>query len=281
MSRYKDKQIVLTTKHNKIQAIAPAFSSILSANVFEYYTDTDLLGTFSGEVERHGTPKDCVRRKCKLGMNETNAKYGLASEGSFGPHPYIGIISADVEVMIFIDEELDLELCLNKIDTNTNFNAKKIANIDDLSQFVVDAKFPSHGLILRPNIWEDKTIIFKGITSQNELENAFNESKKLSQDGCAWIETDMRANFNPSRMLVIKALANEMATRLNFLCPKCSVPGFGIVKHELGLECNYCGMPTDMIKFYIYGCLKCDYTENRERTDIKFADMAQCNYCNP
>ncbi len=121
MSFYKDKTILLTTKHNKIHGIYNPFLSILGANVIECNIDTDLLGTFSGEVERVGTPKECVRKKCKLGMEALNAKYGIASEGSFGPHPYIGLIYSDIETMIFIDSERDIELFLIKISTNTNY----------------------------------------------------------------------------------------------------------------------------------------------------------------
>lgn len=281
MSIYKDKNIVLSTKHNKIEAISDPFLSILSAKVFEYNCDTDLLGTFSGEVERIGTPRDCVTRKCKLGMKALNINQGIASEGSFGPHPYIGLIPADIETIIFIDSELDIELFLTKISTDTNFGSKKCNNFDEVIEFVKNVKFPTHGVIVRPNSYKDKNLIFKGITKKDELEIAFYESKKFSEDSFVLVETDMRANFNPSRMNVIRQLANDLAQRLTNKCPKCLLPGFGIIKAEPGLECGYCRMPTYMVKHYINGCLKCSYNEIQPRKDFTYADPENCEYCNP
>ena len=46
----------MATKHDKGQLIAPCFDEILAMRVEEVLVDTDLLGTFSGEIERVGTP---------------------------------------------------------------------------------------------------------------------------------------------------------------------------------------------------------------------------------
>jgi hypothetical protein len=280
-NKYSGKEIILTTKHNKIKAIAPHFSSILQADVTEYNADTDTLGTFSGEVERSGTQKECAIQKCLIGMNAMNKKFAIANEGSFGPHPYIGFISADIETMIFIDRELDFEIFLTEIDTNTNFHARRFDNFSDLDKFMKATLFPSHALIVRPNIWQDKSIIFKGIVNYSKLKEYFEYVKSKSEDSAVWVETDMRANFNPSRMAVIAKLAKKMAERLLSCCPKCNTPGFGVTKTENNLECNYCGMETDLIKYFVHTCVKCDYLQRHKRTDIEYADMSSCKYCNP
>lgn len=51
--------------------------------------DTDQLGAFTGEVERKSTPLTCIRQKCELAMKESKVTIGVASEGSFGPPPFI------------------------------------------------------------------------------------------------------------------------------------------------------------------------------------------------
>ena len=67
-SPYAQSFIVLTTKHLKSRAIAPAFLSLLSAEIMEYAIDTDKLGTFSGEIERKGSALECAKLKCELGI---------------------------------------------------------------------------------------------------------------------------------------------------------------------------------------------------------------------
>jgi hypothetical protein len=98
-SPYLGQRIVLTTKHEKSLAIAPPFQEILGANVSECPFDTDLLGTFSGEVERVGSALDCVRNKCERGLDLLGGDLGIASEGSFGPHPYVPFIPGGQEIL--------------------------------------------------------------------------------------------------------------------------------------------------------------------------------------
>jgi hypothetical protein len=45
--------------------------------------DTDLLGTFTGEIERKLDPIATARQKCLLAMKLSNCDLGVASEGSF------------------------------------------------------------------------------------------------------------------------------------------------------------------------------------------------------
>jgi hypothetical protein len=66
-SPYSGCCAIITTKHAKSVAIAPSFWERLGMSVLEYPLDTDMVGTFSGEVER----------KCKrLNACGANAKWG-------------------------------------------------------------------------------------------------------------------------------------------------------------------------------------------------------------
>lgn len=281
-SIYAGESIVLTTKHSKAIAIAPAFKSCLSATVAECVLDTDKLGTFSGEVVRQGSALDCVKAKCELGLNQKNASYGLASEGSFGPHPYIPLLPCDQEILYFLDRKLNFHLHLSVLTEKTNYAMQELDSYEQLQMFCQKALFPSHALIMRPNSKENKTHIVKGINTTDVLETTFNELLKYSLNGKVWVETDMRAHMNPTRMKVIQTLAEDLADRLARVCTKCKTPGWGKVQLEPGLECSWCGLATELIKAEIYGCTKCDHKERLPAShNLHKADPANCMFCNP
>lgn len=283
-SAYAGSTIIITTKHAKSIAIAPPFLKKLNAHIIEYVADTDMLGTFSGEKKRVGTALECARKKCELSFEKPNSKveFALASEGSFGPHPLFPFVACNQEFFYFIDLKRDFHLHLSHLSEKTNYNMQALNSLEELEKFTKQAKFPSHGLILRPNTTKNKEIMFKGITSQEALENAFYECLKTTSDGKIWVETDMRAQFNPSRMSVIGELATRFAERLATNCPKCSTPGWGKIREKKGLACEWCDSETDLIKLEFFGCTKCNYEEINERPDhLKKADPSSCQYCNP
>ena len=281
-SSYAGSSIILTTKHSKSRALAPSFLNFLSAEIIEFEIDTDKFGTFSGEIERKENALECAKIKCELGIKMTDSNYGLASEGSFGPHPYIPFLASDHEILYFIDRKRDFHLYLSRLSEKTNYNMQSVVSMEELQKFSEKALFPSHALIVRPDNKENKNKIFKGINTPKMLEDAFEASMKHSKNGSVWVETDMRANMNPSRMIVIQELAEEIAKRLSALCTKCNTPGWGKVSVEKGLECSWCGLKTELIKAEIYGCTKCDYKEKMPPShSLHKADPGNCLNCNP
>lgn len=279
---YQGCEILLTTKHRKNEVITPVFKDILSAEIKLCDLDTDDLGTFSGEKARIGTAEECVLKKCEWGINQFNGNYGLANEGSFGPHPFLPFVPCDYEVLCFIDRVRQFHIIEKKLSEKTNYNMAKISNINELYEFAEKINFPSHALIMRPNICQDKFFIFKGIQSKSDLEESFYLSIKKSEDRMVWVESDMRAHMNPTRMQIIGELSETLAKRLATLCPSCRSPGFAKVKTEYGLECEFCGEITQQKKHEIHGCVKCDYTEIfRETPDVVYADPQYCLSCNP
>jgi hypothetical protein len=282
LSAYTHCDFVLVTRHDKGQAVAPPFLQTLNAVVTELRLDTDTLGTFSGEVEREGSALDCARRKSLWGIRESGAEFCLASEGSFGPHPYMPFLPCDREILYCVDRRHDFELHESRMTHETNYRMKSVSCLAELQEFARQARFPSHALIVRPNEWRDKSVLFKGITSMDSLQDAFNESRRVSADGLAWVETDMRAHLNPGRMAVIAELATRMAQRLALACPACSTPGFGRLRVEKGLRCAACGTATELVQLEIFGCAKCAHQEARPRSDGQTAaEPANCPYCNP
>lgn len=283
-SLYAGSCIMLTTKHSKSIAVAPPFLEKLGASVMEYAIDTDKLGAFSGEVKRKGSALECARKKCEWSLNNLGSKieFALASEGSFGPHPFIHFLPCDHEILYFIDRRHKFHLYVSCLSEKTNYRMQALKSFEELQKFANDTLFLSHALILRPNNREIKDPIFKGINSFAALEHAFKECMKYSSDKQVWVETDMRAHFNPSRMKVIQELAITLAEQLQAHCPKCDHPGWGKVRQEKGLRCSLCGSKTELIKSEIFGCVKCDYEEKKDRLDgMTEADPSNCQYCNP
>jgi hypothetical protein len=281
---YGNSQIILPTKHCKSTAIAPPFSERLTASIIEYELDTDTLGTFSGEIERQGNAIQCARRKCEWACEllGTEAEYCLASEGSFGPHPVLPFTPCDHELLYFIDRKQGFHLHLSCFSEKTNYCTEVVDSLAALEKLAKTALFPSHALILRPNRNDKKAPAFKGIASWNWLEEAYKESHKHSGDGKVWVETDMRAHLNPSRMRVISELAANFADRLATHCPNCHTPGWGKIGVVKGLRCEYCERPTELVAYEILGCVSCDHRENHPRTDgLEVAPQMRCSRCNP
>lgn len=274
--------IILTTKHQKSKAIFPTFEKMLQAGVMEYVLDTDILGTFSGEVERKGSAIECAKKKCEWGLENTQAPYGLASEGSFGSHPSIPFLPSHTEILYFIDKKQNFHLHVAGVFLETNYQMADISSQEELLGFAEKALFPSHALILGPYPKEAKGPIFKGLETKSDLERAFLEALKVSPEKKVYVETDMRAHLNPTRMKNMEKLAQRLAGRLLSLCPRCATPGWGMVDTEVGLPCGWCGEATFQIKSDILGCAKCSHKEKipPSHGQVK-AEPGHCRYCNP
>jgi hypothetical protein len=277
---FQNRRLLIATKHQKEKVIAPKLEKELGVICFvdESY-DTDALGTFTGEIERELDPVSTVREKCLRAMKQNNCDLGVASEGSFGPHPTLMFINADDEFLIFIDTLNNIEIIVRELSTSTNFNAKQIQSWRELSVFAQQSNFPEHGLILRKSK-EENTAIFKGITDYETLEKTFDLLNSNYQS--VYAETDMRASYNPTRMTVIGKASDKLVEKIKSACPACTMPGFGITNAKKGLKCSLCGSPTNSIISYLYNCQHCGYTKEEMYPNNKTAeDPTFCNYCNP
>jgi hypothetical protein len=276
---FEGRKLVIATKHEKEKVISPIIEKELGVQCFVATNfDTDELGTFSGEVERKEDPISTARKKCLLAMEATNCDLAIASEGSFGPHPTMYFISADDEFLIFLDKKNNLEIIVREISTETNFNGAEIKTKIELESFLKSVNFPSHAVILK-NDKSDFSDLVKGIVSYELLLNKFNEF--IFKYEKAYIETDMRALFNPTRMKVIEQATIKLAQKINSICPKCETPGFGITDVKKGLRCELCSAPTESTLSFIHSCQKCDFTAQEKFPHGKeFEDPMYCNFCN-
>ena len=272
--------MVIATKHGKEKVIGPMFESTFGIRcVVDNKVDTDLLGTFTGEVEREGSPLEVLRKKCEMAMELTGHDLAVASEGSFGPHPVLGFVPADEEWMLMTDRRHGWEVFVGDVSASTNFAGRMLRTETELAAFAREVGFPSHAIILRRSRYDHLHLI-KGIRTWRQLRNGFRVF--VREQGSAYAETDMRAMCNPTRMEVIRAVAEKLAGRIGIPCPVCETPGFGTVTVRRGLPCSACGYPTRSVLAHQLSCGKCGYSEEREYPDGKRQeDPRYCDCCNP
>ena len=66
---FKNRNLVIATKHGKELVIAPILEKELGVKCFlPLNFDSDELGTFTGEIEREDDPITTARKKCLKAM---------------------------------------------------------------------------------------------------------------------------------------------------------------------------------------------------------------------
>jgi len=273
---------VLATMHGKQAAVAPALRAQLGLEVVvPQGVDTDALGTFTREVARRGTMEETAIAKARLGMALTGLPLGLASEGSYGPHPAFPLVPGGLELLVLVDRERDIVVAEHLLDDRPVFAHVELAPGDDVDGFLRRVAFPDHGLAVSAIGSKDEPVL-KGLRSRECLEAAIERCAALSPEGRARVETDMRAHQNPTRMATIGRLAERLAARLQARCPECAAPGFGVSETISGLPCEECGMPSTMVDRELFRCPACPHEESRPRSDgLRRAPAFRCPRCNP
>lgn len=276
---FHHRKIVIATMHRKEEVIAPLLLTHLQVHprVPENF-DTDRFGTFSGEVERKLDPLSTAREKCRMAMQASGCDLAVASEGSFGMHPAAFFIPCNEEWVLLVDAVSQLEIVARVLSADTNFSGQWVHSSEELEKFARQAGFPEHGLILR-NAKDETAFLKKGITTWKNLEAHFSEALKLF-DG-AYVETDMRALYNPKRMEVIRQATEKLVKRTLTSCPHCDTPGFGITGAEPGLPCWFCGLPTKSTLHHVYSCNCCGFSEKIKNPVKTEEEPTFCDYCNP
>lgn len=277
---FASKEVVFATKHEKEKILAPLFTELgLFLNPAQI--DTDLLGTFSGEQPRKASVRDTLKAKIQMAADlHPSARFFLASEGSFIPHPFIGFINSNLETLLFFDKMENCEIYTEYLSTHVIAEEIEIDPHTNFQDFLKRNLFPSHGLIVRPA--DSFNTIYKGVRTEFELHQAILNCFMNSNNGKVLISTDQRAFQNPTRQKVIYQACLKMIESLNSLCPTCSYPGFSINDVINGLPCSECGFPAEIAKQVVYKCTKCKFIKVTDRPDgVHFTPPEQCQICNP
>jgi len=283
MTRFAGKTAVLGTKHGKERVIRPILVDTLGLRVVTAESfDSDVFGTFTREVGRAGTAHETVRAKALAALEAMpTAAFAIASEGSFGPHPEIPFAAAGLELVMLIARDDTLALMGTDLTLETNYSGCMIGSHTAARTFVERVGFPAHGVItmrVRDGA-PSGDMITKDIT---DVDAVLREVDRLVRaDGAAWIETDMRADRNPTRMRSIERATAALALAAVSVCPRCDSPGFVVVDVRRGLACHDCGLPTSRPRAQILRCSGCRHVEERPIDGPRTASAATCDHCNP
>ena len=273
--------IALTTRHGKERALSRVFAAGLGASLQLCDHDTDQLGTFSGEIPRLEDAAATCRAKALLGMEATGLPLGLASEASFGPHPAMPMLPVGQELLLFLDQERNLCLIEQRVEWRTNYSHLMMEPGALPDAWLRQVRFPSHAVIARPSL-PQTGCLFKGVSSHKALAELIERCRLADPDGRVWLETDMRAHCNPTRMRSIRRLGIALVRRLQTPCSECGSPGWGLIDTEAGLPCSACGTPTELTRSEIWGCEACGLRQSQQRRDGRLsAEPGQCPWCNP
>lgn len=275
---------VIATMHGKERVIAPLLAEGLGleCRVAEGL-DTDRFGTFSRERARDGSALDAARAKAAAALAlMPEARIAIASEGSFAPHPHIPFAPLGRELVLLIDRVTGLEIAGHDTTLDVRYAHAIIRAPEEAQAFAERIGFPGHALIVMGCAGDaplPAVALSKGITRPEALAEAV--AAAIAQSGAAFIETDMRAHHNPTRMAAIARAGQDLVSRYTSRCPACAQPGFAAVERIAGLPCEWCGTPTGLALADVFACTACGHREQRPASHAASADPAHCPRCNP
>lgn len=273
---YSGLNAVLTTKHEKLAHLSPAFTRI-GVRVDSIEMDTDLLGTFAPEIPRTLSQRETVLAKARLGMAATGSKYGIATEASIGPDSLIPFLNSIVECVAWVDDLLGIEILNFYRSLDVVAISEEVFETSSIEAIITKGDFPNHGLIVYAPGYE----IFKGIREVAALEEALRRSFASAQGKQVIIESDLRAHMSPSRQRAITHCAKQLVDRLESLCPECETPGFGVIEILRGLPCEECrNLNAVAVRGEVLGCAKCDFRVEK-LNGKEGAAPVDCGFCNP
>ncbi len=278
-TRFANSQFALLTRHGKEKIFAPLLETQLGASLLltENF-DTDLLGTFSGEVERELSPLDCALKKAQLACELTGLNLGLGSEGSFSPSHY-GFGTANHELIACINRQAGWSV-VGHYYGFSRVRSQTLNSMAELYRFVEQTP-AGQGLLLR-----SPAGVAKGLYGLDAIESHLKDwFGNYALLGSAFaqelvISDDLRAHHCPERREHIRRAMENLIERLQLACPQCDTPGFWPDHAHPGLPCRACGSPTHSIKARTARCGHCQFEQTYPVAEPE-ADPSLCPHCNP
>lgn len=275
---YRGAAFALLTQHGKQQVISPLLAEQWNARVQLVQSfDTDSLGTFTRDIPRDGSQLAAARKKARVAIEHSGLPFGIGSEGSFAAGAF-GLYSMNLELVLLLDAVRGIEI-VGRARAPGRHSHAAISTRQELTKAAESFGFPEHGLVLRPEDGSDPRIR-KGVCCMETLEDAFAQAQAQSSSGVVFVENDLRAHFNPTRMANIRAATADLIERMHSRCTRCDAPGFGVAETLPGLRCRECGLATQVARAERLECVACKHEDVRN-LPVRDADPSRCDYCNP
>lgn len=270
---FHGRTFALLTQHGKQTIMAPILKEQLGVNlVLAYGFNTDLLGTFSNEIERTLSPAASALRKATLACELSGHSIGLGSEGSFSTG-FMGFVTINSELVTCFNKDEGWHVTGHFVGPSSA-RAAECKGEEELQVFLKN--IPSgQRLILQTN-----GHIAKGLESAEQVLALLSQLKRSQNPFPLTISDDLRAHYCPARREHIALATQNLVDRLSNRCPACKRVGFWPDKNELGLPCRDCLYPTTVILSRRAICASCQYEQVYPQTEA-FADPEQCPICNP
>lgn len=272
-----DRSVAIVTMHGKEQAIAPVLAALGLRVVPGPPLDTDRFGTFTRERARPSGQWETALAKAREGSKLLpEVDLVVSSEGAFGPHPQFPLAPAGIEMVCLLEVASGQSLMGLDIDPGTNFGRCRIEDLEALDRFAATSGFPRHGLVVLGA--DGVTVLAKGVRDSGHLRQL--AAAELATGGMPWVETDMRAHMNPTRMQAIGRATLDLARRLRERCPNCRHPGWEW-RPRGGRPCGACGQPTSEQWKLLRECHACGHLEQQIVDEDRTASPGRCPSCNP
>ncbi len=138
----------------------------------------------------------------------------------------------------------------------------------------------AHALVARAGTDEHAPLLARGIGHLEALREHVSAGLRVASG--VFLEVDLRAHLNPTRMAVNAEAARDLVRVLAARCPACGSPGFVAVARVAGLPCGDCGLPTRETLHEVLACEPCGASiEQRPQGASSVADPGRCDACNP
>lgn len=282
MPGFEGRTLVVATMHGKERVIAPLLEERLGVRcVVPEGFDSDRFGTFTREVPRAGDALAAARAKVRAAMQLVGADLGVASEGCFGPDPAAPFVSSDLELVLLRDERAGQEVRGSFRTFETNVAGAWVQSAEEALAFAARVGFPAHGVIARADDRSAREIC-KALDTEEALLGAVRALLGRSPDGRIYLESDLRAHRNPTRMRAIGRATEALLENVASCCPRCAAPGFSVVELRRGLPCAWCRRPTDLPREEVRRCEPCGAEVSEPSTRYgEASDPRYCGACNP
>jgi hypothetical protein len=271
------KSAVIVTMHGKGRVIESPLAGTGLRFLGCPAIDTDRFGTFTRDIARTGSQIEALLAKARAGLVEVpQADFALASEGAFGPHPQMPFLPAGLELVGLLDRQSGKAVIGRNLTINTNFAQAEARSCDEAEAFASRVGFPEHAVVVMEG--RSGPIVAKAVSAAKAFRKI--ASSVIERVGSVWLEADMRACVNPTRMNAIALASKDLARRLHARCPGCGFPDWTPATIG-GRPCAWCNRPTLEPWVEELVCDRCGHSDTRCLEPKRKADPGHCGFCNP